>query len=80
MVEHERVPLDLRHPQLGAPSDFEDSPDFDHIKDPGLDFQHYADQRLIPWEGAGELTEDERGIYVVTAAERPAGDGRPEKD
>ncbi|MEH6517914.1 MAG: YiiX/YebB-like N1pC/P60 family cysteine hydrolase [Halioglobus sp.] len=80
MVENDRVRLFMRNPKLCTPSDFDYSPYFDIIKYPFLDFQHYAEQRLIPWEGAGELTEDERGMYVVTAAEPAAGNELPAED
>ena len=71
-VENDRVRLYMRNPKLCTPSDFDYSPYFDIIKYPFLDFQHYAEQRLIPWEGAGELTEDERGMYVAAATEPAA--------
>ena len=80
IVENDRVRLYMRNPKLCTPSDFDYSPYFDIIKYPFLDFQHYAEQRLIPWEGAGELTEDERGMYVVTAAEPVASDKPPTED
>jgi hypothetical protein len=80
IVENERVRLFMRNPKLCTPSDFDYSPYFDIIKYPFLDFQHYAEQRLIPWEGAGELTEDERGMYLVTAAEPAANNELPAED
>jgi hypothetical protein len=56
--------LYMRNPKLCTPSDFDYSPYFDIIKYPFLDFQHYADQRLLPWQGSATLTAEEREMYV----------------
>lgn len=64
-IDGDRVQLFLRNPKLCTPSDFDYSPYFDIIKYPFLDFHHHAEQRLLPWQGAGQLTEAERGMYMV---------------
>jgi hypothetical protein len=74
IVENEQIKIFMRNPKLCTPSDFDYSPYFDIIKYPFLDFQNYAGQRLIPWEGAGDLTEDELKMYVAKAAELAASD------
>jgi hypothetical protein len=63
--EGDRYKLYMRNPKLCTPSDFDYSPYFDIIKYPFLDFHQYTDQRLLPWTGAGELSEEERGLYVA---------------
>ncbi|MEH6636555.1 MAG: hypothetical protein V7700_13605 [Halioglobus sp.] len=63
-IEGDRVQLFLRNPKLCTPSDFDYSPYFDIIKYPFLDFQHYTDQRLLPWRGAARLSEEERHMYI----------------
>ena len=68
-VEHGEVRLYMRNPKLCTPSDFDYSPYFDIIKYPFLDFHSYAEQRLLPWSGATELSQEERDLYVVSEAE-----------
>jgi hypothetical protein len=63
-IEGDRVQLFLRNPKLCTPSDFDYSPYFDIIKYPFLDFHHHADQRLLPWQGAARLSEEEQGLYM----------------
>lgn len=70
-LEGDRYKLYMRNPKLCTPSDFDYSPYFDIIKYPFLDFQQYADQRLLPWSGAGELSEDERALYVSAGTTLP---------
>ncbi|MBN7797710.1 hypothetical protein [Parahaliea mediterranea] len=70
-LEGDRYKLYMRNPKLCTPSDFDYSPYFDIIKYPFLDFHQYADQRLLPWSGAGELSEDERALYVSAGATLP---------
>jgi len=65
-IRGDRVQLFMRNPKLCTPSDFDYSPYFDIIKYPFLDFQHHADQRLLPWQGAPRLSEEERGLYIST--------------
>jgi len=65
-IEGDRVQLFLRNPKLCVPSDFDYSPYFDIIKYPFLDFQLYADQRLLPWQGSARLSAEEKGMYVTT--------------
>ncbi|MEP1471713.1 MAG: hypothetical protein ABJK20_11825 [Halieaceae bacterium] len=64
-IEGGKVRLYMRNPKLCTPSDFDYSPYFDIIKYPFLDFHRYAEQRLVPWEGGGELTAEERELYVA---------------
>lgn len=70
-LENGHYKLYMRNPKLCTPSDFDYSPYFDIIKYPFLDFHTYSDQRLLPWTGAGELSEDERLMYV-TIEEEPS--------
>jgi hypothetical protein len=74
-VEGGEVKIYMRNPKLCVPSDFDYSPYFDIIKYPFLDLQHYARQRLSPWSGPAELTEEERHFYLIKeAAEKPPAD------
>lgn len=69
-VDGERAQLYMRNPKLCTPSDFDYSPYFDIIKYPFLDIHNYAEQRLLPWEGAAGLLVDDGGMYVSAEAER----------
>ncbi len=71
-VEDEKVRLYMRNPKLCVPSDFDYSPYFDIIKYPFLDIHNYAEQRLEPWDGGGELTKEERELYVATGKDPEA--------
>ena len=71
-VEDDKVRLYMRNPKLCVPSDFDYSPYFDIIKYPFLDIHDYAEQRLSPWDGAGELTKEERELYVATGTDPAA--------
>jgi hypothetical protein len=73
-IEGGKVRLYMRNPKLCTPSDFDYSPYFDIIKYPFLDFHRYAEQRLIPWEGAGELTAEERQMYVAADDQEPTAE------
>ncbi len=64
--------LYMRNPKLCTPSDFDYSPYFDIIKYPFLDIHNYAEQRLEPWDGGGELTKEERELYVATGKDPEA--------
>ena len=64
-IEGDRVQLFMRNPKLCTPSDFDYSPYFDIIKYPFLDFQHHADHRLLPWQRAARLSEEEREMYLT---------------
>jgi Permuted papain-like amidase enzyme, YaeF/YiiX, C92 family len=70
-IENGQLRIYRRNPRLCTPSDFDYSPYFNIIKYPFLDFSHYADQRLKPWDGPLELTEEERELYLD-----PAGKAR----
>jgi hypothetical protein len=69
-VKDERVRLYMRNPKLCTPRDFDYSPYFDIIKYPFLDLHNYAEQRLLPWEGASLMNEEERELYISAEAER----------
>jgi len=69
-TEGNQVKLYMRNPKLCTPSDFDYSPYFDIIKYPFLDFQEYAEQRLQPWDGASELSADERDYYIDGGVEK----------
>ena len=71
-VEGNKVRLYMRNPKLCVPSDFDYSPYFDIIKYPFLDIHDYAEQRLEPWDGGGELTREEREWYVATGRDPEA--------
>ena len=68
-IEGDRVQLFRRNPKLCVPSDFDYSPYFDIIKYPFLDFHHYAEQRLLPWQGPASLSEEERDLYLTGIVE-----------
>lgn len=68
-VEDQRLRLYMRNPKLCTPRDFDYSPYFDIIKYPFLDFADYAEQRLKPWNGAIDLSEEERELYIVSESE-----------
>ena len=62
------VRLFMRNPRLCTPSDFDYSPYFEIIKYPFLDVHSYSEHRLLPWSRSGELTEEERQLYVTSSA------------
>jgi hypothetical protein len=68
-IEDDRVQLFRRNPKLCVPRDFDYSPYFDIIKYPFLDFEHEADQRLLPWRGPISLTREERDFYLTGLVE-----------
>ncbi|MGC1510683.1 hypothetical protein FT643_00840 [Ketobacter sp. MCCC 1A13808] len=42
-----------RHPKLCMPNEIDQSPNFEIIKYPFIDFKIYENERLIPWKGSG---------------------------
>ena len=64
-----QVRLFMRNPKLCTPRDFDYSPYFEIIKYPFMDLHSYSEHRLMPWTGSGELTEEERQLYVTVTAE-----------
>ena len=42
-----------RHPKLCTPNEIDQSPNFEIIKYPFIDFKTYEHERLIPWKGSG---------------------------
>ncbi len=69
-IEDEKVQLFMRNPKLCTPRDFDYSPYFDIIKYPFLDLHNYAEQRLLPWEGAAVMSEGDQHLYVSAEVER----------
>lgn len=68
-VQNNRLRLFMRNPKLCTPRDFDYSPYFDIIKYPFLNVAQYTEQRLQPWDGEIELSEEERKMYVVSEAQ-----------
>jgi hypothetical protein len=66
IIEQDKVKLYLRNPKLCTPRDFDYSPYFDIIKYPFVDFAHYANRHLKPWNGTLDISEEERKFYVVS--------------
>lgn len=64
-VQNNRLHLFMRNPKLCTPRDFDYSPYFDIIKYPFLNAARFTEQRLQPWNGEIELSEEERKMYVV---------------
>ncbi len=62
-TEGENVQLFLRNPRLCVPADFDQSPYFEIIKYPFVDFHPGKDYHLLPWHGPGELTEEDSELY-----------------
>ena len=62
-----------RNPKLCTPSDFDYSPYFEIIKYPFMDFYH-EEYHLLPWKGAGMLSEEEADIYVESEEETKPDD------
>lgn len=67
-MEGEEVRLFMRNPKLCTPRDFDYSPYFDIIKYPFLDLHNYAEQKLLPWEGAASMSDSEQSLYVSAEA------------
>lgn len=47
------VRLLRRHPKLCMPNEIDQSPNFEIVKYPFIDFRQYDNERLIPWKGSG---------------------------
>ena len=65
LVKHtseDEVQIFRRNPRLCTPSDFDYSPYFEIIKYPFVDFYH-EEYHLLPWKGAGTLSEEESDLY-----------------
>lgn len=60
------VQLFRRNPKLCTPSDFDYSPYFKIIKYPFVDIHYHHNHHLLPWEGHGELDEDESDLYMAS--------------
>ena len=63
-VGDDAVQMFRRNPKLCTPSDFDYSPYFEIIKYPFVDFDYQDDYHLLPWQGTGELDEQEGQMYI----------------
>ena len=63
-VGDDTVQMFRRNPKLCTPSDFDYSPYFEIIKYPFVDFDYQDDYHLLPWQGTGELDEQEGQMYI----------------
>jgi len=48
-----------RNPKLCVPRDFDYSPYFEIIKYPFIDYHNHGDYRLLPWQGAAAIAENQ---------------------
>jgi hypothetical protein len=62
-----------RNLRLCLPSDLEQSPYFDIVKIPHLEFGQYKSSELLPWKGSGVLTIDE-AVRIPGRDDRPRGE------
>ncbi|PJE78830.1 hypothetical protein CI610_02221 [invertebrate metagenome] len=62
------IQLFQRNPKLCTPRDFDYSPYFEIIKYPFLDYNRYADYKLLPWRGQNELEGCEAEDYLSVQA------------
>jgi hypothetical protein len=62
-----------RNLRICLPSDIEQSPYFDIVKIPHLDFSHYKPSDLLPWKGSGVLTTDE-ATRAISRDDKPRGE------
>lgn len=54
-----------RKPKLCLPVDFDNSPYFEIVKYPFIDFAHYIGHNLIPWKGSGVLSGEEPNLHLA---------------
>ena len=59
------VQLLRRHPVLCMPYEIDQSPNFEIIKYPFIDFKLYEQERLIPWKGSGVYSGVEQDPALV---------------
>jgi hypothetical protein len=59
------VQLLRRHPKLCMPFEIDQSPNFEIIKYPFIDFKIYEHERLIPWKGSGVYSGMEQDPALV---------------
>jgi hypothetical protein len=60
-----------RTPRLCLPKDFDQSPYFEIVKYPFIDFGNYSGQNLLPWKGSGVLSGEENAIGLSAGREQP---------
>lgn len=81
------VQLLRRHPVLCLPCEIDQSPNFEIIKYPFIDFKLYEHERLIPWKGSGVYSGMEQDPALVfkpsqsedavdTAQDKPTDDSK----
>lgn len=64
------VQLLRRHPVLCMPYEIDQSPNFEIIKYPFIDFKLYEHERLIPWKGSGIYSGMEQDPALVFKSEK----------
>ena len=59
------IQLFRRIPKLCLPIDFDQSPYFDIIKYPFIDFTNHSSKSLLPWKGNGVLSGESTDLYLA---------------
>lgn len=59
-----------RKPRLCMPVDFDQSPYFEIVKYPFIDFADYSGHNLIPWKGSGVLSGEEPNLHIAHSRHR----------
>ncbi len=54
-----------RKPRLCMPIDFDNSPYFEIVKYPFIDFANYTGHNLIPWKGSGVVSGEEPSLHLA---------------
>jgi hypothetical protein len=54
-----------RKPRLCLPIDFDNSPYFEIVKYPFIDFGNYSGHNLIPWKGSGVVSGEEPSLHLA---------------
>ena len=54
-----------RKPRLCLPIDFDNSPYFEIVKYPFIDFGNYTGHNLIPWKGSGVVSGEEPSLHLA---------------
>jgi len=65
------VQLLRRHPLLCMPYEIDQSPNFEIVKYPFIDFKMYEQERLIPWKGSGIYSGMDQDPALVFKASEP---------
>lgn len=74
MTGEQGVQLLRRHPVLCTPNEIDQSPNFEIIKYPFIDFKLYENERLIPWKGSGVYSGVEQDPALVFQSGHQDGD------